>query len=117
MKIHAVSIVLLLTASALAGCAGSSDSDTDHEIAGTTWIIMSQVEGYDAGEMIEELGEYAISIRTFGEDGSMEDFFLAGEDGCPFGTIPNSENELLCELSMDWDMGLGANKWLSLIHI
>ena len=96
MKIHAVSIVLLMTASAFAGCAG--DSDTDHEIAGTSWIIMSQIDGYDAGEMIEELGEYAISIRTFGEDGSMEDFFLAGEDGCPFGTIPNSENELLLSL-------------------
>jgi len=111
MKIQAVSIVLLLTASALAGCAGSSDSDTDHEIAGTAWIVMSQVEGYDAGEIIEELGEYAISIRAFGEDGSMEDFFLAGEDGCPFGTVPNSEDELLCELSMDMDMGMEANKW------
>jgi hypothetical protein len=111
MKIQAVSIVLLLTASALAGCAGSSDSDTDHEIAGTAWIVMSQVEGYDAGEIIGELGEYAISIRAFGEDGSMEDFFLAGEDGCPFGTVPNSEDELLCELSMDMDMGMEANKW------
>jgi len=110
MKIHAVSIVLLLTASALAGCAGSSDSDTDHEISGTSWIIMTQIDGYDAVETIE-VGEYSISIRTFGEDGSMEDFFFAGEDGCPFGTIPNSENELLCELSMDMGIDMEANKW------
>ena len=109
MKIRAVSIVLLMTASAFAGCAG--DSDTDHEIAGTSWIIMSQIDGYGAGEMIEEFGEYAISIRTFGEDGSMEDFFFAGEGGCPFGTIPTSEDELLCELSMDMDMDMGAAKW------
>ena len=51
MKIHAVSIVLLLTASALAGCAGSSDSDSDleSEFAGTSWIIIPELdfsEGY-----------------------------------------------------------------------
>ena len=51
MKIHAVSIVLLLTASALAGCAGSSDSDSDleSELAGTFWIIIPELdftEGY-----------------------------------------------------------------------
>ena len=111
MKIHAVSIVLLLTASAFAGCAG--DSDTDHEIAGTSWIIMSQIEGYDTGDMIEEFGEYAISIRTFGENGSMEDFFLAGEDGCPLGTVPNSENELLCgyDMSMIGDMNMDSTTW------
>ncbi|MEC7685998.1 MAG: hypothetical protein VYB47_00315 [Candidatus Thermoplasmatota archaeon] len=111
MKIHAVSIVLLLTASALAGCAGSSDSDTDHEIAGTTWIVLTQIEGYDAGQMIEQFGEYAITIRTFGENGSMDDFILAGEDGCPFGTVSFSEDELLCEWSMDMGMDMEANTW------
>tara|TARA_Y100000590_G_C15595418_1_gene967831 strand:+ start:105 stop:1265 length:1161 start_codon:yes stop_codon:yes gene_type:complete len=101
MKIQSVSIVLLLTASALAGCAGSSDSDIDHELAGTSWIILPQFEGYDAGQMIDEFGyEYGVSIRVFGEDGSVEDFGLAGDEGCPFGTVSHSEDESLCEVDM-----------------
>ena len=101
MKIQSVSIVLLLTASALAGCAGSSDSDIDHELAGTSWIILPQFEGYDAGQMIEEFGyEYGVSIRVFGEDGSVEDFGLAGDEGCPLGTVSHSEDESLCEVDM-----------------
>tara|TARA_B100000676_G_scaffold5928_1_gene5444 strand:+ start:311 stop:1477 length:1167 start_codon:yes stop_codon:yes gene_type:complete len=112
MKIHAVSIVLLLTASALAGCAGSSD--TDHEISGTSWIIMIQIDGYDARETLSELGEYAITVKTFEKDGESRDYHIAGfnspDDGCPYGTVAQSENELLCGSSMDMDMGMG-NTW------
>jgi len=41
-----------------------------------------------------------ISIRTFGEDGSIEDFSLAGVEGCPMGTVPHTEDESLCVADM-----------------
>ena len=97
MKMRAASIVLLLTVSALAGCTGDSDSD-DSALAGTSWIMKSEMPGYgyDTEEMIEEIGFDVISIRTFGEDGSIEDFSLAGVEGCPMGTVSYTEDESLC---------------------
>ena len=95
MKMRAASIVLLLTVSALAGCTGDSDSD-DSALAGTSWIMKAEMPGYDTEEMIEEIGFDVISIRTFGEDGSIEDFSLAGVEGCPMGTVSYTEDESLC---------------------
>ena len=158
MKMCALSIVLLLTASALAGCAGDSGSD-DSALAGTSWMILTDMgmgetyhefycsndgEEYaeamggilcpeDAGDVptcpdgqpcvcididgsctdgdddwgyeVEEdwIGEYGMevfSIRTFGEDGSFEDFSLAGVEGCPMGTVSHTEDESLCVADM-----------------
>jgi hypothetical protein len=58
--------------------------------------MTAEMPGYDAEEMIEEFGFDVISIRTFGEDGSIEDFSLAGVEGCPMGTVSYTEDESLC---------------------
>jgi hypothetical protein len=110
MKANATLMTLLMMTTALAGCAGSSD--TDHEISGTSWIVMTQIEGYDARDTIQALGEYGISVRTFGGDGDIEDYFIAGfnspADGCPYGTVAHSEDESLCGLGTDMDMGMSS---------
>jgi|TARA_B110000263_G_C15272960_1_gene494415 hypothetical protein len=157
MKTCALSIVLLLTASALSGCAGDSESD-DITLAGTSWMIVPDMDmsepyheyycsndgeeyaeamggilcpedagdvptcpngqpcvcidvddsctdgdddwGYELEDLIGQYSMEVVSIRTFGEDGSIEDFSLAGVEGCPMGTVSHTEDESLCVVDM-----------------
>jgi len=99
MKMCALSIVLLLTTSALAGCVGDSGSD-DIDIAGTSWMLT------DMDTMSEPYGMELIAIMTFSEDGSIEEFFLAGVEGCPMGTVSHTEDESLCALDMSFSYGM-----------
>jgi hypothetical protein len=99
MKMCALSIVLLLTTSALAGCVGDSGSD-DIDIAGTSWMLT------DMDMMSEPYGMELIVIMTFSEDGSIEEFFLAGVEGCPMGTVSYTEDESLCALDMSFSYGM-----------
>ena len=94
----ALSIVLLLTTSALAGCVGDSGSD-DIDIAGTSWMLT------DMDMMSEPYGMELITIMTFSEDGSIEDFLLnTTSEGCPIGTVSHTEDESLCALDMSFSI-------------
>jgi len=106
MKVCALSLVLLLTASAMAGCSGGPDKEDD--LGGTIWIITNdytEVENLSREESLlpySSSTKYNSDIIAFSNNGSFVDNLKIYPEGCSQDRISSHDtvafpaNEFLC---------------------